>query len=303
MNGRHPFPWRSVQAIARPILLFEGALLFALGAAMAAYLGQRLPAGTYLAGQAIVTLLQLSTHSLHALFSAPGDRLEPGRRLAPIRQDEPGIPLRWLMALSAAGLTVSATLVGWLLVTGRLPVVAALILAAGVFTAYALCVPPARAIDSAYGSWIVSMLLGAGIPSLAFTLFSGNLHRLLLMSTAPLVCFIFAAQLALQLPDYGKLQPLGRTDLMSRLGWQRGMQLHDLSILIGLLLLAISLGIGLPRRVVYGMLVVLPVGLMQVWYMNRIRSGEPPRWDLLRLSSIGLVGLTTYLQLAGYWLS
>lgn len=303
MNSQPSVPWRSLIALSQPLLLVEGALLFALGAAMAAYLGAQLPAARYLAGQIIVSLLQLSAHALFALFAVPGDRLQPDRRLPPLRPDEPGVPLRWLIAMAAAGLTTAATLGAWLLATGQLPPVTAVILAAAALTSYALCAPPVRAMESAYGAWIVSILLGAGIPSLAFTLFAGNLHRLLVMSTAPLVCFLFGAHLALLLPSYGRRPASRQTDLMSRLGWQRGMQLHDLSILIGFLLFAISLGIGLPRRVAYGMLVVLPVGLMQVWYMNRIRSGEPPRWGLLRLSSVGLVGLSTYLQLAGYWLS
>ena len=65
--------------LSRPLFLLGAALVYALGAGIARYLGVEIDWGIYLLGQAWVTLLQLSTHYLNEYFDAPADAENPNR--------------------------------------------------------------------------------------------------------------------------------------------------------------------------------------------------------------------------------
>ena len=65
--------------LTRPLFLVGVALLYALGAGIAKYLGVRIDWGFYILGQLWVTLLQLSTQYLNEYFNAPMDQNNPNR--------------------------------------------------------------------------------------------------------------------------------------------------------------------------------------------------------------------------------
>ncbi|MGA9531210.1 MAG: hypothetical protein WBR18_00690 [Anaerolineales bacterium] len=302
MRGRE---WRSIAQAAHPILLILGGLLFALGTAMVRYLGGGVPASVYLLGQTVVTSLQLAAHLLDAFYAHPGDRMRPNRRLS-IGSPKPEptrIRLGWLLYTSVVCLTIAGSASAALLVSGNLTLSASAILVSMALAAVLFGTPPARLSETGYGELTAAFLMGAGIPSFAFTLLYGNLHRLLLLTTPPIVAVLFGSIIALSLPSFGRSGLAGRRDLTARLDWPLAMRVHDISLLLAFLLLAIAIAVGLPRRVGYGAMLALPLALAQVWYMSRIRAGARPHWPLLIGSAYALIGLMTYLMLAGYLLS
>jgi hypothetical protein len=67
--------------LSRPLFLFGAALLYALGAGIAHYLGFRIDWDIFLTGQLWVSLLQLSTHYLNEYYDAAGDQQNSNRTL------------------------------------------------------------------------------------------------------------------------------------------------------------------------------------------------------------------------------
>lgn len=272
---------------------------------MVRYLGGGVPVGAYLVGQVIVTSLQLTAHLLEAFYAHPGDRLRPGRKLN-VGIAEPRtttISLRWLFTLAVGSLALAASLAALLVADGQLTLTNGVILLSLALASVLYATPPIRLSASGYGELTAAFFMGAAIPALSFTLFSGELHRLLLLTTPPLVALLFGLMIVVSLPTFRLGSPEPDRNLIARIDWPLAMRLHDASLLLGFLLVGAALAAGLPWRVGYGALVALPLGLAQVWYVNRIRAGAPPNWRLLVGSAYTLVGLTVYLMLAGYLLS
>lgn len=298
---------RDLQALirlVRPHVLAEAVLLYGLGGAIAHYLGHQFSAFLYLAGQTLVLAIIVSALALDAFFSEGGAGLQTSPRARLHVEGTPSrMPLRWALYGGIVGLTLAATLTSVLVARTAIGPVSALLLVAGALLALSYAALPFHLARSGYGEVISTFLLAAGLPTFSYTLITGDLHRLLLMSTAPLVSVTFGTQLALQLPGYGRNLGASPSNLMERLGWEAGMRIHDIVLLLGYLLLAIAWLLGLPNRVAFGSLLSLPLALAQIWYLGRIRQGTPPRWWLLRASSYGLVGMLTYLELSGYLLT
>ena len=76
-----------------------------------------------------------------------------------------------------------------------------------------------RLITSGYGEIIATIVLASFVPIFSFTLQTGELHRLLPMSTIPLAALLFAAFIAYEFPDYASDLKRDRQTLMVRLGW------------------------------------------------------------------------------------
>lgn len=297
--------WRAISQATHPTLLVLGALLFSLGTAMVRYLGGRVPPGSYLGGIVVVICLQLAAHMLDTFYSYDGDRMRPGRKLQ-IGSPQPQptrVALRLPLYASVACLTLAGSVTAAMLFYGELSLAPAVILASLALAAVLYGTPPVRLSESGYGEVTAAFFMGAGVPSFAFTLVWGDLHRLLLLSTPPIVAALFGSLIALSLPTYGRKGPSARRNLAVRLDWSLAMRTHDIALILAFSLLAVAIAAGLPWRVGYGALLALPLALAQVWYVSRIRAGARPNWPLLIGSAHALPGLMTYLMLAGYLLS
>jgi 1,4-dihydroxy-2-naphthoate octaprenyltransferase len=292
--------------LSRPLFLLGGLLLYGLGAAIALYLLHPIDVGLYLLGQGLVTLLQLMTHYQNEYFDAPLDLGNLNRTpwsggsgvLGP-----DGLPRRTALYAGVACLTGAATLASILLVRGGVPLLSWLLLLLVFLGAFFYSAPPVRLVTSGYGELSTSLLVSGLLPAFAFSLQTGELHRLLWLSTLPLIALHFAMLMAFELADFGADTRTGKRTLMVRLGWSSGMRLHDLSILLAVVALVSGFFSGLPARVALGSLIALPLGMAQIWQMARIRAGYPPHWRTLTFSALGLFALAAYLQLAGYLLS
>jgi 1,4-dihydroxy-2-naphthoate octaprenyltransferase len=167
--------------------------------------------------------------------------------------------------------------------------------------AFFYAVPPFRLVYSGYGELALSLQMANIIPALAFLLQVGNLHRLLAMITFPITALYLAMLLALSLEGYASDEKYRRKTSMVRLGWQRGMNLHNLLILFGFLLFGLAAILGLPWSLTWPGLLGLPLGLFQIWQMSLIASGAKPRWRLLSFNAVATVVLTAYLVTFTLW--
>jgi 1,4-dihydroxy-2-naphthoate octaprenyltransferase len=298
--------WRQLRLfliLSRPWFLLGAALLYALGLALARYLGEPINVPLAAEGLALVLSLQLTVHYLNEYFDAEADQANPNRTpfnggsgaLGPDR-------LARLTALQAAvvALAFVALLLTAMLIRGEAPsltwIVIALVLPASLFYS----APPLRLVSSGYGEFLAALIVSAMVPTLAFTLQTGTMHRLVFLTTAPLVLLNFAMILAFEVPDYGTDLRFGKRTLMVRLGWENGMRLHDAAIVAAVGTLLAGVLLGMPAHVSLGLLIVLPLAAAQAWQMGRVRRGGRPNWTLLTGGAVALYTLAAYLTFAGF---
>ena len=297
--------FRLFLTLSRPIFILGGVLLYGLGAAIASFLGKPIDLYLYLLGQGLVTSLQLMTHFLLAYHEPRLEEDDQPVSFSNVRDSIglTGLPSRATFYIAITFLVLAATQVSILLVGRQVPLVAWLILLFIFLSFFLYSTPPVRLYTSGYGELTMSLVIAGLIPTFCFALQTGELHRLLVMSTTPLVALHFATMIALELPDYASNIKWDRRTLMVRLGWATAMKLHDLAILFAIASFAVAFFNGLPRRVMIGVLIALPLAIAQIWQMDRIRRGYPARYRTLINAALSLFGLTAYLELIGYLMS
>lgn len=305
MNRDRAALFSALFKVSNPWLLLAGLLLYAVGGGIASYLGEPIDWPAYWMGQAALLLLLLSASFLREYFDRAGQPpFETGpRRPPPENGDEPlpPPPRGIFIQVAATTLTAGAVLTVLLFSEGSLGPGGILFFGIALLMAILYAVPPFRMVDRGYGELVISVLLANLFPALAFLLQTGQLHRLLAMLTFPLTFLFLASILAHSLPNYLEDVRRDRRTMLARLGWQRGMSLHNLFIVLAYLLLAASVLFGLPWRLAYPAFLALPVGLFQIWQINNIAGGAPPRWRLLLVTAMATVGLTAYFIILALW--
>ncbi len=296
MNQSSPTLAQHLTRIAHPWVLLLSAGLYALGGGVAVYLGYSIRWPVYLVGQAMIFLLLLSSYFLREFFDLPAQ---------PEERRKPGEPPRLLrsgiLQIAATCLTVGAVLTVLLLAQGVLNPAGFLLLGITVVLALAYSIPPLRLAASGYGELVMAVLLANMAPALAFTLQMGELHRLIALITFPLTFLYLATYLAISLPRYAEEERKGKRTMLVRMGWQRGMSMHNLLILLAFLLMGAAALLGLPWRLTWPGLLALPIGIFQIWQVVAIMNGSPTRWKLLELTAGATLGLTVYFLNFALW--
>jgi 1,4-dihydroxy-2-naphthoate octaprenyltransferase len=290
--------FRLLLRIIRPLTLLFAALLYFLGAGIARYLGAFLDGGLLLTGLLWVLLTQLGALFLIEYHTAFQKALMPRRN-----PDEPAhlAPTVALMA-AAACLTVVASL--------TVVLIRLLVWQPGVFLlmllmflgAFFYAAPPRRLASSGYGELVVTILLVNFVPAFALLLQAGDSLRLVAMSTFPLTPLCLALMLITELTTYATDIKTGRVTLLIRLGWPRGMALHNILVLMAFVLIGLAAVMGMPFAIIWPTFLLIPLAAWQVWTMIRIAAGAKPNWRAMLLSVELLAGMIAYLFTYGFWI-
>lgn len=306
MNKRQRLLLQAFLGAVHPRMLGLGILFYALGAGIAAYLGNPIDWPVYFIGQAALLLLQIAGDLLVAYFdrsNQPPFESYPRRPAAPEEEEQPILPRIVFLQAALAVLTAGAVLTALLLAQDRLGTVGLLLLGLALLLVIAFAVPPFRLVVSGYGELVQAFLLANLFPALAFFLQTGELHRLLALLTFPLTFLTLAAQLARELRGYGGDVRTGRTTMLTRLGWQRGMLVHNLLLAAGYSVLALSTLAGLELRLAWPAFLTLPLALFLLMQMNRIAGGAKPGWRTLHVTADAMLALTVYLLALAVWVN
>jgi 1,4-dihydroxy-2-naphthoate octaprenyltransferase len=289
--------------LVRPLYLAGGLLLFGLGTAIAGYAGHRADFRLYALGQVVVACLQVMTHALvedHGLLSSQSELLVDGK---PSPVGPRRLSTRPALQVAIVALATAAVFGCILLIEGRTPLAAWVLLAFLFLGAYLYAAPPVQLSLSGYGEIVASLLLAGLVPAFAFALQARYVSALLILSTAPLVALHLAMLLAFELASYEVDLGRNRRTLMIRLGWRTGLRLHDGAMVFAVGAVLVAWVNGLPGRVALSLLIAAPLALAQVWQVVRIRRGFAPAWRTLTVYAGVLFGLATYLELAGFLLA
>ena len=296
MNTPPPSPARELLRIVHPWALLACILTYSLGVGIAKYLGIAIRWEVYLAGQAAMLTLLLSSFFLREFFDR-SPLTDPARKPG----DPPRLTRLNLLQISATTLTIGAVLTVLLLAGRAITPSGFFVLGLSFFLTLADAVPPLRLARSGYGELVMAFFLANLTPVLAFLLQAGELHRLLALITFPLTFLTLASLLALRLPAYAADLREERRNMLTRLGWQRGMNLHNLLILGGYFLLGSAALAGLPWPLTWPGLLGLPIGLFQIFLITSIGNGARPRWKLLTVVAVSTLALTIYFLNLALW--
>jgi 1,4-dihydroxy-2-naphthoate octaprenyltransferase len=185
---------------------------------------------------------------------------------------------------------------------GYFNVTLALIMIISLLFAIFYIMPPFRLIWSGYGELILSILIGFFIPSFAFILQYGQLHRFIPMMAFSLVLLFLSGLIVSELPTYARDLKHERRNLVVRMGWDRAMNLHNLLILFTFLLFAFASFFGFPLFALLSGLLSLPLGLLQLYQIYRIQHGAKPSWKSFLLLSKLLVLSFAYFISFSFWM-
>lgn len=296
--------FRLLIILSRPFFLIGGILVFALGAGIANYLGTPIDWGLYLLGQAYVTTMQLSAHLLNEYFDSPADVENPNRTPFSGGSGAVGkgkLSRETVMWASLTALTILASLTVVMISIVPLSPLLVTIVVLAFLGSFFYSAPPIKLAHSGYGELTTSILVANLVPIFAFVLQYGDLHRLLAMTTFPLTALHLSMMIAFEFPDYFNDLKFDKLTLLVRIGWERGMVLHNILILTAFLLLGLAAAFGLPFAIVGPALIPLLLGLLQVWQMRRIAAGAKPNWTTIGFTAVVLFGSVVYLLAIAFW--
>ncbi len=293
--------------LSRPIFILLAGLLYILGIGISRYISGEINWTAFFLGLSWVLLILLGGQYLNEYFDPDSLLLDAGPKRTPFSGSSGAIGTNRLPRQAAlwAGLsclTIAASLT--VLMFQYIYASQAGLLILGLFLAGELffVLPPLRLIDTDYGEVSMAILRVGLIPALAFLWQGHEFHRLLIMTALPLMFLYLGMLVAMEFPDYAADLKQGRKSILIRIGWQHGMTLHNLLVLGSFLLFGIAFVFGLPLRIAWPIFLVLPVGVFQIWLMNRIGDGAKPNWNLLVSLAISSFSLTAYIIAFTFWI-
>ncbi len=292
--------------LSRPLYLLLAILLYLLGIGIGHYLSGPIDWTDFFYGLLWIVLVLLGFQYLDEYFDPAMITINPTSKHTPFSGVTGAIgtgklarPVALWAGLVCLAITASLTvsMIEFVGISSTTATIMVMLFVVELF----LALPPFRLVSSGYGEVVTSILVVGLIPALAFVLQGHDYHRILFMVAFPLTTLYIGMLLALELPDYASDITQGKRPILVRIGWQRGMILHNLLILISFVILGMAFVFGLPLNVAWPVILVLPFGLFQIWQMIRIADGVKPNWNLLVLSAISTFGLAAYILTYAFW--
>jgi len=290
--------------LSRPLFLAGTAVIYALGVGIAHYLGVPLDWGVYALGQAWVFLLQLSTQYFNEYYDSLADQENNNRTFITGGSDTLGegkLPRRVALMAALTCLAFLASLTVVLIARANPSPATYLIMGLAFLGSFFYSTPPVRLEATGYGELTTSFMIAFLLPAFAYLLQAGELNRLVAMSAFPLFALHMAMLLAFELPDYPNDLKFDKRTIMVRLGWERGVMLHNIMILSAFLLLLLAGAFGYPWFALLSGLLSLPIGLFQFWQMRSIAHGAPVNWNGLTIGAAALFISMAYFIAFAFW--
>ncbi|RJP52385.1 MAG: hypothetical protein C4583_06825 [Anaerolineaceae bacterium] len=276
-------------SLIRPLHLLFAALTYALGLAIADYLGVAFSASAFALGLAWTILAQTSMNLLAEVFRPVNEPLNGlfGAERVYLRDR--------LLFISIGLLGLAAGCAYILFLAGRVHAPALILLALSLLLVFAYAVPPLKLVRRGFGELLLAAHIGYVIPSLGLVLQTGDFHRLLPILALPVTALALATFLVFDFPTFADDLKYERLTLLTRLTWQRAVPLHHGLVLLAFLLLALAPLLGISLALIWPAFLAAPFAIFQVALLRNISLGAPPLWKPLTVNAAALLALTSYL--------
>jgi 1,4-dihydroxy-2-naphthoate octaprenyltransferase len=139
-------------------------------------------------------------------------------------------------------------------------------------------------------------------PAFAFFLQSDEWHLFLTLVVIALIPAYFAYRLLNQIQNFGHDEKFGNKTVVVKVGWDKGMVFHNALILLTFVIFALTVFLGLPWFILWPVFLVLPIGIFEIWLMERVRRGAKPHWIVMKIASASVLFLPIYLLAFAFWI-
>jgi 1,4-dihydroxy-2-naphthoate octaprenyltransferase len=285
---------RTLLRLSRPLHLLLAAMTFCLGASIASYLGRPFRADSFWFGLAAIILSQASMNLLFEVFRLdvePLSETETRRDRSLLRNNA--------LYISISALTANAVIAFLLFNNAHLSFTGFVFILLSLIIVLAYSLPPFR--NRGFGEFLLAVHLAYVIPSLGYLLQADETHRFLIL-LIPLTFLAFAYFIVMDFPVFASDRKYNRTTLLTRLGWERAVPLHNIFILFAYVFFVISLTFGLSLSLTWPAFITLPFAIFQIYQLRNISLGAPTNWTLLTATALAVFGLTAYFLTLTFWL-
>ena len=152
-----------------------------------------------------------------------------------------------------------------------------------------------------YGILFEALLVVVIPPALGYFIQSESLHRLLTLVILGLVPIYMAYGLLEHLIHYGQEENSEQRTIATAIGWEKTMVLHNAFILLGYVLMALTSLMGFPWFLLWPVFLTLPIGLLEIWLMDRVRRGRKPLWRIMQFATASVLLIPVYLLAFAFW--
>ena len=287
---------RNLFRLSRPIHLLLAALAYFLGASIANYLGKPFRGDSFWLGLIAVVLAQASVNLLAEVFRPENEALVEGQS-----RKERTLLRNNALYVSIAALTADAVIALILNTNHHFSVATFFFLFLSLILILVYAIPPFRFINRGFGEFVLAAHIAYVIPSIGYILQSDETHRFLLISI-PLTFLAFAYFIVMDFPAFASDIKYNRSTLLTRLGWERAVPLHNLFVLLAYLFFAMAPVFGLPLSLLWPAFLTLPFALFQIFQLRNLSLGAPTHWTLLTVTALSVFGLTAYFLSLTFWL-
>ncbi len=276
--------------LTRPLFLFGGVVLYALGLAVASTQGHAIDVSRALLGQVLVISIQLLAHYSNEYFDFEVDLLISERRTwfsggsGVLASGELDRVVARTAAIVCGVIAVGMTILAAVQAPIMLPL--GLISLAG---AYFYSAPPLALMGSGWGELSTALLTGLCVPMTGYALQTGRIDLNLLPLCLPLVLVYMAMIIAFQFPDRDADTSVGKRTLTVRLGLTGAARLHNVLIALSLIALAVS-----SSRWVW---LVLPLAVWQLIAVTLLTRSGGRHFQWLTTGAVVLSGVLPALLL------
>ncbi len=289
---------KAIKKIIKPFRLVSLLTTYVLGLGLVQYVREMRSWLFAFQGVFFLLLVVFAAETLALL----ADFHNHNQRLREFNQKEQRILRRILAIFAATFLTVATTVfISWMvrgvLSQGWTLLIVTAVL--GVIFYYLSSLLPSLAPYRILAEVLVFVIIP---PAMAFFTQSTDFHRLLTLTVIPFVASYLTYPLLLDLKRFGEAQQGQRATIATEIGWEKTMVFHNALILLAYLLFALIVLLKFPWFLLWPVFLSLPIGILEIWLMERVRRGRKPLWTVMQFATASVFFIPMYLIGFAFWI-
>ncbi len=286
-------------SIIKPISTLFILVTYFLGIGLAHYLG--FPQKLDVLWNGLILLIAFQTGCIFLgkyfeLYFSPSSYYHEEKSSSINNQQEKNIRILYLL-IGVAFFAVCLIPVFTLLFNGLLRIMNLVIIVFTLFIIGVVEIFPTQVSGGGLLEFLQALYFANLIPLIAFSLQSNFVHRLLFFLTFPMFFLYFAYFIVSSLPNVEKKIGTKDRSLIFRIGPILSLRIHNLLVLLAYLTLLSGSVFDVPWKLIWPVLITLPIGLIQIWQVNLILRGHKPGFTPLIFTAITTTGFATYFMM------
>ncbi len=290
--------FRALLKPIRPFPLISLLAMYTLGGGLVQYVERMRSWPNFIQGAVFMLLCFLGFKELELLGDLlDGKQWPEGMTVQTARQT------RLIAAITSATLvTVAVTLfINWMIIEVVWQGLALLILGFVVFCVLYYLSRRSAALTP-YRILMEALIVVVSPPAVAFFLQTQDHHSFLTMIVSALVPFYLSYRILQPLKQFGKDRVSEQVTIVTFQGWERAMVLHNALILMGFMFLAGIAILNFPWFILWPVFLTFPIGLLEIWLMERVRRGGKPFWKIMSFASASVFMIPIYFLGFAFWI-